>query len=87
MGVKGADFLLLDDVGREHESASGWSDDKVFNLLRFRHNRCLPTILTTNVPIEQLEERYTEGMRSFLQEATVIIPMEGEDYRWTKKDS
>jgi len=82
LGVKGATFLLLDDVGREHESTSGWSNDRVFDLLRYRHNRNLPTIITTNAPLPKMEERYSEGLTSFLREATIIIHMEGEDYRW-----
>jgi len=77
-------FLLLDDLGREHESGSGWSNEKVFDMLRYRHNRCLPTIITTNQPLPALGERYSEGLSSFLQEATIIVEMDGEDYRWTK---
>ena len=83
-----AAFTLLDDLGREHESASGWSSEIVFDVLRYRRNRNLPTLLTTNIPIHVndgspcLTDRYTLGLSSFLQEATIIIPMEGEDYRW-----
>lgn len=84
-GVRGAQYLLLDDLGREHESKSGWSNERVFDVMRYRHNRNLPTIITTNVPVQELTGRYTEGMSSFLQEATVIIPMEGEDYRWREE--
>jgi DNA replication protein DnaC len=91
--IKRVHFLLLDDLGREHESVSGWSNERVFDLLRYRYNRCLPTLITTNIPIENpqakmdLKRRYSEGMSSFLQEATIIIEMEGEDYRWKGADS
>jgi len=76
-----AQFLLLDDLGREHESVSGWSNEKVFDMLRYRHNRLMPTIITTNQPLPALKERYTEGLASFLQEATIMVLIEGEDYR------
>ena len=85
--VKRVSFLLLDDLGREHESVSGWSNERVFDLLRYRHNRCLPTLITTNIPIENgdapmdLKRRYSEGMSSFLNGTSVIFEMEGEDYR------
>lgn len=81
---KGADWLLLDDVGRENASGSGWSQNEVFDTLRFRWNRGLPTLLTTNLDMAALEERYTKGLGSFLQEATDIVVVEGEDYRWRK---
>lgn len=86
--IKRVQFLLLDDLGREHESASGWSNERIFDLLRYRHNRNLPTLITTNIPVDNpdaetdLNRRYTEGLSSFLQEATIIVEIEGEDYRW-----
>lgn len=84
----GADFLLLDDLGREHESQSGWSNERVFDLLRFRFNRRLPTLITTNLPFPELNQRYTEGLSSFLLEATILVGVEGEDYRatWAARD-
>jgi DNA replication protein DnaC len=76
-----AQFLLLDDLGRETESQSGWSNHRVFNLLRYRHNRGLTTIVTTNLPFRELDARYTEGLASLLHEATILVVVEGEDYR------
>jgi DNA replication protein DnaC len=83
----GARFLLLDDIGREHESESGWSNQQVVDLLRFRHNRLLPTLITTNVPLPELDLRYGEGLSSFLREATVVVWMDGEDYRVVNADA
>jgi DNA replication protein DnaC len=74
-------FLLLDDLGRETESRSGWSNHQVFNLLRYRHNRNMSTIVTTNLSFPELDEQYTPGLSSFLREATALIVMEGEDHR------
>lgn len=74
-------FLLLDDLGRETESRSGWSNHQVFNLLRYRHNRNMVTIVTTNLSFPELDEQYTPGLSSFLREGTVLVAMEGEDYR------
>jgi len=79
-----ARFLLLDDLGREHESVSGWSNEQMFDLLRYRWNRGKPTIITTNLPYQSLTDRYTEGFTSFLSEITIPIVMEGEDYRRKK---
>jgi DNA replication protein DnaC len=79
---KSADWVLFDDVGREYASESGWSQNELFDTLRFRWNRRLPTLLTSNRPLADLERRYTEGLASLLKEATEIVMVEGSDYRW-----
>ena len=74
-------FLFVDDLGREHESASGWSNERIFDLMRYRHNRCLPTLITTNLPLPELNLRYSEGMSSHLHGSSLFVVMDGEDYR------
>jgi DNA replication protein DnaC len=76
-----ADWILLDDIGREYQSESGWSSQQLFDLLRFRYNRQLPSLLTSNNSMAEFQERYTEGMPSLLHEATEVIALVGEDYR------
>src|SRR6516225_956270 len=65
----GARLLLLDDVGREFESESGWSNQVLFDLMRFRYNRGKATIITSNWPVKELGVRYGVGFSSFLLEA------------------
>lgn len=79
-----ADWVLFDDIGREFPSESGWSQSQFFDTVRRRSNRRLPTIVTTNLLRENLEDRYTEGLTSFLMQATQIIVLEGDDYRATR---
>lgn len=78
---KSTQMLLLDDIGREHESGSGWSNEQLFDLLRNRYFRKLPTIFTTNWKLGGLQERYGEGFSSVLQQATQIVNLNAEDYR------
>jgi len=75
-----ADFVLLDDLGREEEFESGWSEQRLFNLTRYRFNRRKPTLVTTNLPLEQLTDRYTAGMVSFFMRANVNITVGGPDF-------
>lgn len=75
------DFVLFDDIGREHESGSGWSNEQLFDIFRYRFNRGKPTIFTTNKSMPELKSRYSEGFTSLLHGATRIILVEGEDYR------
>jgi DNA replication protein DnaC len=76
-----ADWVLFDDIGREFPSASGWSSMQLFDTLRFRFNRGLPFLLTSNMGLSDLNHRYSEGMTSLLNEATTIVAVGGQDYR------
>jgi len=53
--VRNAPLLLLDDLGAQ--SATPWAKEKLEQLLTYRFNNELPTVIVTTIPIEQLEER------------------------------
>ncbi len=53
--VRNAPLLVLDDVGAQ--TATPWAKEKLEQLLNHRFNSELPTVIVTNVPIEQLEDR------------------------------
>jgi DNA replication protein DnaC len=77
------DFVLFDDVGREPEDESDRSNRLVFSMIQFRSKRMLPFLITSSLPLEYMEQRYTEGFVSLLYEATEIVVVGGEDYRRT----
>jgi DNA replication protein DnaC len=81
---RSTDFVLFDDVGREFQSESGWSQNEFFDTIKSRYDRGLPSLVTTNKSFEELDERYTVGLTSLLMEATEIIWVDGTDYRWKK---
>lgn len=68
-----AHLVVLDDVGKEHRTASGWAEDLFDLFLRSRYNRGLPTIMTSNVPVNQWGNVYSPSMQSFIHEAAQII--------------
>ncbi len=53
--VRNAPLLILDDLGAQ--TSTPWAKEKLDQLLTFRFNGELPTVIVTIVPIEQLEER------------------------------
>lgn len=53
--VRNAPLLVLDDLGTQ--SASPWAQEKLFQILNHRFNAALPTVITTNHPLTELEER------------------------------
>jgi DNA replication protein DnaC len=74
-------ILVLDDIGKEHRTATNWAEDTFDALLRSRYNAGLPTIVTTNVPLKSWGETYGEAMESFAHEAFLpinIVSTEGD---------
>ncbi len=53
--LKNTPLLILDDLGAE--SATPWAQEKLFQLLNHRYLRRLPTVITTNRPLNALEPR------------------------------
>jgi DNA replication protein DnaC len=56
--LKGVQLLVLDDVGAER--MSGWVEEKLFQLLNYRHNEHRRTVLTTNLAPDDLMDHVGE---------------------------
>ena len=52
--VRNVPLLILDDLGAQ--SSSPWAAEKLFQVLNHRFNAQLPTVITTNVPLDRLDE-------------------------------
>jgi DNA replication protein DnaC len=64
--VKSAPLLILDDLGTQ--SSTQWAREKLFQILNHRYTADLPTVITTNEAIEQLDER----LRARLEDRRVL---------------
>lgn len=53
--VKSIPLLVLDDLGSQ--SSTSWADEKLFQVLNHRYVANLPTVITTNSPIDEMNER------------------------------
>ena len=71
--------LVIDDLGKEY--GSEYNDSSFDEILRLRYDKALPTIVTTNVRLENWEAVYKEAMASFANEAFVRVPIVGNDLR------
>lgn len=72
-------ILIIDDLGKEY--GSKYDDTSFDEILRIRYDKGLPTIVTTNVLLEQWSDKYGEAMGSFANEAFVKVNMIGDDKR------
>ena len=75
--IRSAPLLILDDLGAQ--SATPWAQEKLFQLLNYRYNAQLATVLTTNKELEEIDLR----LRSRLADVTLceIIAIQAPDYR------
>ena len=58
--VRKAPLLILDDFGEE--SGTPWADEKLYQLINYRYNARLPTVVTTCLALEEIESRISSRM-------------------------
>ncbi len=75
--VRNAPLLVLDDLGTE--SATPWAQEKLFQLINHRYLHKLPTVITTNVDLDQLDPRIRSRLLD--RNLTTRVSMPLPDYR------
>lgn len=79
VNFKGVDFLALEEVGKEIDTKI--SIPILEDLLRYREEKGLVTILCTNLSLDVLKSRYGGSVVSLLKGNTTPIRIEGADKR------
>lgn len=82
--LQNADLVILDDLGSEFSSQS---DPILYQILNDRINLEKPTIITTNMSIQQLNKRYNERIISRLFGDFELLPFVGNDIRLEKRQN
>jgi len=75
--VRNAALLVLDDFGTQN--ATGWAQEKLFQIMNYRYINKLPTVITTNLTLDEIESR----IRSRLQDEEFVkhVRITAPDYR------
>ncbi|MBM3121729.1 MAG: ATP-binding protein, partial [Chloroflexi bacterium] len=53
--MRQARLLVLDDLGTQ--ASTPWAVEKLYQLLNHRYNATLPTVITTNLSLDDLDAR------------------------------
>lgn len=77
--AKAVELLVLDDLGSE--KCTEWGTEQIFVLINHRYENNLPLILTTNLSVGELEDRFGERAVSRLIEMVDGVKIEAPDYR------
>jgi DNA replication protein DnaC len=75
--IRDAPLLILDDLGTE--SPTAWAVEKLYQLLNYRYNAKLPTVVTTNKRLEDMEPRI--GSRLSDTELVFSLQLLAPDFR------
>jgi DNA replication protein DnaC len=76
-------FLVIDDLGSEkvNEKNINWVRQLFYDIIDHRWSNNLPTMITTNLTMSELEQRYGERFMSRLTSDTDVLFLEGKDMR------
>ena len=78
------DLLILDDLGAEFSTT--FTDAALYNIINTRMNMRLPTIISTNLLLPDIEERYSRRISSRLIGEYEYLRFAGADVRPQKTD-
>jgi DNA replication protein DnaC len=86
-GIKTAPLLVLDDFGEQ--STTTWAREKLYQLINYRYNAQLPTVITTRYSLDEIIEEVDNSVSSRLvdRKVSVTFGIKAPDYRGERKPS
>ena len=81
--IRNAPLLVLDDFGTQ--SATTWAQEKLFQIINFRYINKLPLVVTTNVSLDEIEERIRSRLHD--PELVSVLRISVPDYRHPTDDT
>ena len=78
--VRATPFLILDDFGAQ--SSTSWAKEKLYQILNYRYNAQLPTVITTNQTLEEIDAPLQSRMSD--QEYCGVLAVLAPDFRKTR---
>lgn len=81
--LRSVHLLVLDDLGTQN--ATPWAEEKIFQIMNFRYINRLPTVLTTNVGLDELDGRISSRLQD--AERVTLVRIHAPDYRAAMRES
>ena len=81
--ILNADLAILDDLGSEYKTA--FSSATMYNIINSRLNMGKPTVISSNLTMEQLAEKYDDRIISRIMGMFYTVRFFGEDIRQIKR--
>ena len=82
--IKTVPVLILDDLGAE--SSTSWAEEKLYQIIVYRYEKTLPTIITTAFGMDELDDAKPR-LASRLMDSMVVewIGIDAPDYRGQRR--
>ena len=61
------DVLLIDDADKEYKTSSGWAENMVENMIRYRVQKNKVVIVTSNLPPSDIKNVYSKALSELCQ--------------------
>ena len=75
--VRNAPLLILDDLGTQ--SSTAWAQEKLFQILNYRYNARMPTVITSNHRLEEIDLRIRSRMVD--TDVATVLTITAPDFR------
>ena len=75
--IRNINLLVLDDLGTQN--ATPWAEEKLYQIFNYRYVNRLPTVITTNQVLDEIEGRIQSRLRD--PELVRVIRIEALDHR------
>ncbi len=75
--IRNASLLVLDDFGTQN--ATGWAQEKLFQILNYRYINKLALVVTTNLSLDEIEARIRSRLAD--RELVTDVRINAPDYR------
>jgi len=81
--VKNAPLLILDDFGEQ--SSTPWAQEKLYQVINYRYNARLPTVITTCCSTDEIEDRISSRLVD--SKISLVFNIMAPDYRSDRRPS
>ena len=81
--VKKAPLLVLDDLGAQ--TSTLWAQEKLYQVINYRYNARLATVITTALTLEDIEDRLSSRMMD--SQLSMVFNIMAPDYRTDREPS
>lgn len=81
--IRNAHLLVLDDFGTQN--ATGWAQEKLFQIVNYRYINKLSTVVTTNLSLDEIEARIRSRLSD--PELVSVVKISAPDFRRPNVDT
>jgi len=81
--VRNTPLLILDDFGGQ--STTPWAQEKLYQVINYRYNARLPTVITTCCSLDEIENRISSRLVD--PKMSLVFPIIAPDYRSDRRAS